>query len=53
MLTGRKPAARVPAGEAISSSRTVLAAVIVAVLAVLLAWVIRHAPAAQAFDSFS
>ncbi len=46
MLTGRRPADEVPAGEAIAGSRVVLALVIVAVLAGLLALAIRAAPEA-------
>jgi cytochrome b len=44
MITGRKPAADVPAAEAIAGSRMLLAVVIVAVLAVLLALAVRAAP---------
>lgn len=46
MLTGRKPAAEVPAEQAIAGSRTGLALVIVAVLAVALALAVRSAPEA-------
>lgn len=46
MLTGRKPAADVPADAAIPGSRTLLAAVIVAVLAAALALVVSAAPEA-------
>jgi len=46
MITGRKPAASVPAGEAISGSRVLLACAIVAVLAVALALAVRAAPEA-------
>jgi zinc transporter ZupT len=46
MLTGRKAAHRVPEGEAIGSSRTVLALAIAVVLAVVLALAIRAAPEA-------
>jgi cytochrome b len=47
MLTGRKPAADVPPGEAIAGSRTVLAVAIVAVLALALALAVRAAPEAM------
>lgn len=46
MVTGRKPAADVPAGEAITGSRVLLACVIVAALAIALAIVVRAAPEA-------
>ena len=46
MVTGRKPAADVPAGEAITSSRVLLACAIVAVLAVVLTLAVRAAPEA-------
>lgn len=46
MLTGRKPAADVPAGEAIDRSPTLLAVAIVAVLATALALAVRAAPPA-------
>lgn len=46
MLTGHKPAADVPAGEAIDRSRTLLAMAIVAVLATALALAVRIAPEA-------
>ena len=46
MLTGRKPAAEVPAEQAIAGSRTALALAIVAVLAVALALAVRSAPEA-------
>jgi hypothetical protein len=46
MVTGRKPAADVPAAEAIGGSRVLRACVIVAVLAVVLALVVRAAPEA-------
>jgi cytochrome b len=46
MLTGRKPAAEVPAEQAIPGSRTALALTIVAVLAVALALAVRSAPEA-------
>jgi len=46
MLTGRKPAAEVPAEQAIQGSRTALALTIVAVLAVALALAVRSAPEA-------
>jgi cytochrome b len=52
MVTGRKPAAVVPEAEAIGSSRTAVAVVIVAVLAAGLAWIISHAPALQDAGSF-
>ena len=47
MLTGRKPAAEVPAEQAIRGSRTALALTIVAVLAVALALAVRSAPEAS------
>jgi len=46
MITGRMPAASVPAGEAISGSRVLLACAIVAVLAVAFALAVRAAPEA-------
>jgi cytochrome b len=46
MLTGRKPAAEVPVGEAIDRSRTALAVAIVAALATALALAVRAAPEA-------
>ena len=46
MITGRKPAAAVPAAEAITGSRVLLAVVIVAVLAIALAIAVRAAPEA-------
>ena len=46
MITGRKPAADVPAAEAIAGSRVLLAVVIVAALVVALALVVRAAPEA-------
>ena len=46
MLTGRKPAADVPAGQAIEGSRSALALAIVAVLTVALALAVRSAPEA-------
>jgi cytochrome b len=46
MITGRKPAAKVPATEAIAGSRTGLAAAIVAALAIALALAVRAAPEA-------
>jgi cytochrome b len=46
MITGRKPAAMVPAGAAVAASRTVLALAIVAVIATLLALAVRAAPEA-------
>ncbi len=52
MFTGRKPAAVVPQGEAIQSSRLALAVLIVALLAGLLAWVVQHAPAPEYFSLF-
>lgn len=44
MVTGRKPAADVPEGEAITGSRLLRAGVIVAVLAIALAIAVRLAP---------
>jgi len=46
MLTGRKPASEVPAGEAIDRSSTLLAVAIAAVLATALALAVRAAPEA-------
>ena len=46
MITGRKPASDVPAAEAITGSRVLLACAIVAVLAVALALAVRAAPEA-------
>jgi cytochrome b len=46
MVTGRKPAAELPAGEAITHSRTLLAVAIVATLACALALAVRAAPEA-------
>jgi len=46
MVTGRKPASEVPAGEAVEDSRTLLALAIVAALAVALALAVRAAPEA-------
>jgi cytochrome b len=46
MITGRKPATAVPAGEAIDASRTLLAIAIVAVIAIVLALAVRAAPEA-------
>ena len=47
MLTGRKPAGSVPADEAISGSRVLLAVAIVAVLAVALGLAVSAAPQAM------
>ena len=47
MLTGRKPAEAVAAGEAIQSSRIWLALLLLAVIAVSLAVVLLHAPPAS------
>ena len=47
MITGRKPAADVPAAEAITGSRVLLACVIVAALAMALALAVRAAPEAM------
>lgn len=44
MVTGRKPAAELPAGEAITHSRTLLAVAIVAALAFALVLAVRAAP---------
>jgi cytochrome b len=52
MFTGRKPAAVVPAGEAIDASRTWLAVLIVVALVAALTWAVRHAPAPQAFNPY-
>jgi cytochrome b len=46
MVTGRKPAEHVPAGEAITGSRVLLACAIVAVLAIALTLAVRAAPEA-------
>lgn len=46
MVTGRKPAADVPAGEAIGGSRVLLACAIFAVLAIVLTLAVRAAPEA-------
>jgi cytochrome b len=46
MITGRKPAAEVPAAEAITRSRVLVAVAIVAALAVALGLVVRAAPEA-------
>ena len=46
MVTGRKPTASVPAGQAIGSSRTPLALAIVVALAIVLVFVLRAAPEA-------
>jgi cytochrome b len=46
MVTGRKPATELPAGEAITHSRTLLAVAIVAALACALALAVRAAPVA-------
>ena len=46
MVTGRKPAADVPAGEAIADSRVLQACAIVAVLAIALTLAVRAAPEA-------
>jgi len=46
MITGRKPAAMVPATEAIAGSRLLLACAIVAILALVLALLVRAAPEA-------
>lgn len=46
MVTGRKPAADVPAGEAITGSRVLLACAIVAVLTIVLTLAVRAAPEA-------
>jgi cytochrome b len=50
MITGRKAAAIVPEQEAIGSSRSWLALLIVAVLAAALAWIVRHAPVPQDYS---
>jgi hypothetical protein len=46
MVTGRKPAADVPAAEAITGSRVLLACALVAALAIALALAVRAAPEA-------
>jgi cytochrome b len=53
MFTGRKPEAHVQLNEAIGSSRLPLALFILAVVIGVLAWVVQHAPEAQAFSSFN
>jgi cytochrome b len=50
MLTGRKSADRVPAGEEIRSSRTAVAVAILVALGALLYWVIRAAPEPMLFS---
>ncbi len=50
MLTGRKPAHSVPADEAIQSSRLWLAALLIVVLSVALAWIVATAPIAEALS---
>lgn len=52
MITGKKPAALVPEGEAIASSRLWLAAPLLLLVAAALAWVILHAPAAAVDAEF-
>lgn len=47
MISGRKPALQVPAGEGIAGSRLWFALVIVALLGLALAWVVRSAPVAE------
>lgn len=49
MITGRKPAAAVPPGEAIAASRTWLALLVLAVLAGLLYAIVRGAPESSLF----
>jgi cytochrome b len=49
MITGRKPAAHVPASEAIESSRLWLAAILLASLVSGLAWTVSQAPEPQVF----
>jgi cytochrome b len=54
LLTGHKPAAHVADHEEIRSSRTVLALLVVIILAGVLAWVVANAPVATpAIDSFN
>jgi cytochrome b len=48
LITGHKPAAHVPEHEEISSSRSVLAVLIVVALAGVLAWIVSKAPVASA-----
>ena len=52
MFTGRKPADRVPANEAIGSSRILLALLVAGLVAGVLAWVVLHAPPPQNLDDF-
>lgn len=47
MITGRKPHHLVGYGQAISSSRSLLAVLLFAALALALVWVVAHAPAAN------
>ena len=47
MLTGRKSADQVPAGEGIAGSRLWLALIIVALSGMALAWAVRSAPVAE------
>jgi cytochrome b len=47
MITGRKPHHLVGYGQAITSSRSLLAVLLFAALALILFWVISHAPAAN------
>jgi|JI10StandDraft_1071094.scaffolds.fasta_scaffold406944_2 cytochrome b len=49
MFTGRKAAAQVPSDQAISSSRSWLALLILALLSGVLYWVLRNAPEASLF----
>jgi cytochrome b len=50
MLTGRKPAHSVAADEAIQSSRLWLAALLIVVLSIVLAWIVVTAPVAEALS---
>ncbi|MFM8517764.1 MAG: cytochrome b/b6 domain-containing protein [Nevskiaceae bacterium] len=50
MLTGRKSADRVPAGEEIRSSRTAVAVAVLIALGAVLYWVISTAPEAMLFS---
>jgi cytochrome b len=49
MISGRKSAARVPAGQGIESSRTWLAVLLALLAIVVLIWVVRSAPEASLF----
>ena len=44
MITGRKPADRIPASEAIARSRTALALILIVLVAALTWWLLAVAP---------